>query len=298
MLTVPASRVADRALRLIGMEPTECTLMPSMRERFEDAVNDAIGAIWADQKWLPLMRIEFRRYRPLWHPEELYIEGQEVWHEGAYWRILATRVNPSPEPVEGSTVWRKLLSEEVVKMIEFAQPWEETVIDDAGVDCGAFAWQVNPRLNPHAPPIDGVTFWMDSVLLPSGAPDGVWCRFLPLRPRVSFVEFKEGKAYAKGEVCYRTLTGHCYEALHHGITTPPAEDPDYNLGLWREVLIPEFLVPYIAFKVAAAYMSEEQGKYQTQAMAERELEAIRLRYFEKSSTAQGMRINIRRGRRG
>lgn len=287
LIHVRAGAVADKVIRRMGYT-SSFTMTPELRETLGDAINEAIMTVWAHQRWPQLRRVEKRRYRPDWKAKVVYLERQEVWHKGRYWQAAADCMGE--EPVEGG-IWRPMEDAQIVKMIQFDQVWDPLPLDEAGIDLNAFAYEVDPRLNPHAAPLAGCTFWMDSVVLPATAPNEVWIVFVPRRPRVSFAEWQEGATYGQGEVCFMTVNGECYEAMADGVNTAPHTDVS---GLWAPVRIPEFISIYLSLYALAAWKSEDEGKAQIAQAAEKELERLSETYFEKSGYRAGAKVRMRR----
>lgn len=292
LISVRAGAVADKAIRRMGYNPASFTMTPELRETIGDALNEAIMKVWSHQRWPQLLRVEKRRFRPGWHEAMIYLARQEVWHAGRYWQ--AKEDTTGEEPAEGG-VWRPMEDGEVVKMIQFEQNWDPLPLDEAGIDLNAFAYEADPRLNPYARAIGGCGFWMDSVVLPVTAPREVWIVFVPRRPRVCFAEWRENTAYNRGEVCFMTVNGECYEALRDGISvSPDTAFEERNAGLWEPVRIPEFISIYLALYALAAWKGEDEGKHQMMAEAEKELERLSETYFDKSGYRAGAKVRVRR----
>ena len=231
------------------------------------AVNEGLRRIHAE-KFPALRRIEFRRYRPTVTDLEAalptFAEGQECWCDGHYWRR------------EGEG-WRELKMEEVAAFVAFDQPWEANEIDPGGVVKDAFAYEADPKYNPEAAPIQGCGWFEDGVMLPAPAAPGVFVRFVPKAPRVSFLEWSGEAAYAKGAGCYVTADRECYVALAD--IAPGGDQPSANAS-WKRVRVRDEFETYLVEMAAATILSEDQGRYQTKAAAENEFAELQARFAE------------------
>jgi hypothetical protein len=282
-----AGLIADGVIRARDWDPETFTLTGASRQLFTQAACDALRKAWGRQKWPQLMRVEARRFRPDWDTAEAYTTGQEVWHEGteAYWRALQD--HSGQEPAEGSAYWEE--PEDFIPFIQLDQPWEDFRIDDAGADLNAFAWELDPRLNPGLAPIKGCTWWMDSIVLPQDAPAEVWIRFMPPCPRLSFVEWSASTAYTTGELCYRTTVGRCYIA--QGSTT--GDTPEGSPSDWAEVQVPEFMSAYVRQFMLSQWLTVAEGRYEAEGRAEKMLQEMEAQMLERSGgDGLGARVSV------
>jgi hypothetical protein len=231
------------------------------------AVNEGLRRIHAE-KFPALRRIEFRRYRPTVADLEAalpsFSEGQECWYAGFYWRRT-------------ETYWERVPMEQLAAFVAFDQPWEANEIDPGGVVKDAFAFRSDPKYNPEAAPIGGCNWFEDGVMLPAPAPDGVFVRFVPKAPRISFLEWSGETAYAKGAGCYVTADRECYVAL---ADIAPGGDPPSANASWKRVRVRDEFETYLVEMAAATILSEDQGRYQTKAAAETEFAELQARFSE------------------
>lgn len=285
-------RILENACRLAGRDISTGLAVPTgWRILAAMAVNGGVRTL-AAEKFPMLQRVEFRRYRPYWDVYGTYEQGHEVWYESDYWRLEAEISNGLAPDVSGSG-WRKLESGEVCAFINWCQPWARTMIDTGGVDATRFAYAADPRLNPHATPLKVVGISDLGIELAAPAPNGVYIRFVPVFPAVAFDEWTSGTQYAAGEAAYLTATKDVYIAARDltgstETTTPPNEDVT---GAWQTVRIASEFEPYLTRLCAADLLTEDQGKFQTRAAADREFEALCERYHEGNGETR-----IRRGR--
>jgi len=240
------------------------TLSESEREKWADAVNDALREAYAEQKWPQMIRTEQRQFRPDWDESILYSAGMGVLHENKYYDAVVD--NSSVVPGTDEQTWAEPV--EMSMFVQFEQPWEGVLMDATGIDLNRFAYLTDPRLRPNTPSIRGCKFWMESVLLPRVDQTKVWCRFIPRRERFDLTEWADDESYERGDVRFRTITGDCYRALEE---VEAAEEPPETNTKWLRIRIPEFMQKFVKLSVAADEMSEESGRYRTKAAAENEL---------------------------
>lgn len=278
MRQINVGAMLDSACRLAGRNVELAGIPESWRMTAAFAMNAGLRKIYAEK--LPHMkRIEYRHYRPTWSAGAGWVQGQECFFAGAYWRLESDDGTYSPD-TEGNG-WRRLGMEEVAAVIAFDQPWEPVEMDPGGVDKDAFAYQADPKYNPHAKPIEGCGWWEEGILLPTPAPVGVFVKFVPLPPRVSMEEWSGTRGYAAGAVVYETSARKCFRAkgeIEAGTVESPNTEPSNAAAYWSPLEVDEVLEEYLVQLVAAALMTEDQGKYQTQAAADRAFDELVERY--------------------
>ena len=259
--------ILENAARLAGRDPATLPIPSGWKVLAGMAIESGLHAIAAEK--FPLMqRVEFRRYRPDYDPQAVYAHGQEVWFEGEYRRWM-------------DSSWERLKLEEVAKFIEFDQPWEPVAMQSFGLDVTRFAYRADPRYHPDTPPIEGCKLCELGVSLPDDAPAGVFVKFVPEYPRLDFAAWVSGTAYSAGDAVYREGTKDVYQAVS-GIpdvsrTIAPEDD---EVGLWRPLRIRGEFAAYLTRLVAAEFLTEDQGKHQTRAAADREFDLLCERYHE------------------
>lgn len=266
-MEIQLGAILESACAMAGYDTQYQTPPARWRVMAAAAVNEGLRRIHAE-KFPALRRIEFRRYRPteaeLSSAISAYSEGQECWHEGSYWRR------------EG-TGWRELKMDEVAAFVAFDQPWEAVEIDPAGVVKDAFAYEADPKYHPQAAPIPGCSWFEDGVSIPAPAPPGVFVRFVPKAPRVSFLEFSAERAYARGSSCFDSAAGECYVAL---ADVAPGGDAPGASTAWRRIRVRDEFENYLTELAAANLLSEDQGRHQTRAAAENEFADLQARFAE------------------
>ena len=263
-----AARLAGRQIGLVGV-PDNWKALAAL------AVNDGLRRISAEK--FPMMRrVEFRRYRPTWVSNTGWTIAQECWYDGGYWRLETD--TPVGAPDSAGSGWRRLEMSEVAAFIEWEQPWEPTAIDRGSVDVNRFAYVADPRQNPTATPVKAVGMSDLGVLLQSPAPEGVYAVFAPRFPNVTFVEWDDDLAYLAGAVVYLSSTKDCYMAVAD-VAAGAASSPSSNVS-WVPLRVPDAFEPYLTRLAAADLLTEDQGKFQTRAAADREFEDLCERYHE------------------
>ena len=274
MNEIELGQILEDACRLAGRDPYESAIPSGWKVLAAMTVNAGLRDI-AAEKFPMAMRIEFRRYRPDFEASRHYSVGHEVWFDGAYWRYDAD-IPGTPGTGSG---WRKLKMEEVNAFIAWDQPWENTVMDLGGVDFNRFAYTADPRYNPNAAPIPGCSMCELGVLIPSPAPEGVFVRFTPELPPVSFNDWESDRGYLPGDIVYDSATKDVYQALAE-VVAPSAAPGSDTSGVWRPVRVRREFQTYLTRLVAADLMTEDQGKWQTRAAADREMDVLRERYHD------------------
>lgn len=275
MQDVKLGIILENAARLAGRDPANVPIPEGWKVLAGMSLAEGINTLAAEK--FPLMqRIEFRRYRPDWIPNQPYSRGNEVWHGDRYWKLDDASAQGEPGIAGG---WCSLEIGEVAAFIAFDQPWEQTVMQSFGVDVTRFAYTVDPRYNPDATPIRGCRLCELGVLIPPPAPDGVFVKFIPEYPSVSFDEWTSGTLYDPGSTVYRPSTHDVYECIEE-IPNPTVAPEDDTSGKWRPVRIRGEFAAYLTRLVAVDLLTEDQGKYQTKASADAELERLIERYHE------------------
>ena len=250
--TVSVGNLINRIVRAREWDPETYTLSGSVRDCLADAANEALAKAYAACKWPQLARVELRTYRPPYASAAAYTAGMEVYAaDGAYYRALSD--NPTEAPSADSAQWQAVTP---IPFIELAQPWENTEMDENGVDLSEFAYAVDPRQLPFAKALAGCRFWMSSVVLPQDSPARVYVRFVPKRPRIGLEEWSESAAYDAGSTVYVTATGKCWRAA----AATAAGDAPGAAAAWREVRVPEFLVTYLKEYALSMWLTDSEGR--------------------------------------
>ena len=242
MRTAKLGTILENAARLAGRQVSMMSIPDNWRALAALAVNDGMRRISAEK--FPMMRrVEFRRYRPTWTTNLGWTVGQECWYDGEYWRLESE--TPSGTPLDIDSGWRLLAMPEVAAFIEWEQPWEPIAIDRGSVDFTRFAYTADPRQNPLAAPLKATGMSDLGVLIEAPAPKGVYIMFAPRFPNVN------------------------------GGSSPSADTEK-----WQPLRVPDVFEGYLTRLAAADLLTEDQGKHQTRAAADREFEELCERYHE------------------
>lgn len=276
--------VLENAVRLAGRDVSVNVIPPDWKVLAAAAINAGISEL-AAEKFPIMMRVEYRRYRPTWEGNAAWRRGMQCWHGEDYWELMTEESTGEPGV---AACWRRLKMEELMAFVNWDQPWEALVMDAGSVDRTRFAYSADPRYNPHATPVKVVGMSEMGVELQSPAPKGVYCRFVPEFPRVSFDDWVSGREYDAGEVVYLQATKDVYQCVkdvrhpEEGSTDPDptVQAPNVNDACWTPVRIPDPFFYFMIKRVAPDIMQESQGKYQTQAAAEAEFNKLCERYHE------------------
>lgn len=284
---VKAGIVLENAVRMAGFDPSVMAIPVNWRMLAAMAVNSGLERIVAE-RFPQMRRVEYRRYRPTWTTAVEWSEMQECYWNGAYWRLepIATEGAGSryqnageagrEEPQDGSA-WRKLRMEEVAAFIEWEQPWEATAIEPGGVDVQEFAYACDPKYNPDATPIKGCRMTEMGVSLPSPAPVGVFVRFIPQAQGISFTEWDAQRDYEAGDLAYLTAEKECYLSVGGGTR---GLNPRADSQHWMPVRLTSTWTKYFTLLAASEIQTAEQGRYQTQAAAESEMQRLMERFID------------------
>ena len=268
-----AARLAGRQVEMVGV-PENWRALAAL------SMGDGLRRI-AAEKFPMMQRVEYRRYRPTWTSDSGWTHGQECWYNDDYWRLEAEASSGAPH--DGGA-WRRLKMNEVCAFVSWEQPWEATIIDKAAVDVNRFAYDADPKQNPNATPLKIVGMNELGVTIQAPAPKGVYVKFVPKYPNPSFVEWLGTFAYEAGDVAYLTSTKECYQCFADipapaaGATPNPSpvDDPEK----WQPIRISDTFENFLTRLVAVDFLTEDQGKYQTRAAADKEFEDICERYHE------------------
>lgn len=281
MVEVKAGTILENAARIAGRDVGVLGIPDSWMALAAMPINSGMKRIIAEK--LPMMqRVELRRYRPTWSATAGYAMGNEVWHQGDYYRLVGA---PAGEPGV-SDGWKKLDMSEISAFIAWEQPWENTTIDRAGVDVGRFAYVSDPKYSPMATPLKDLSMTSFGVVLSAPAPKEVYCKFVPEYPVFRFDRWTAG-VHAAGSVVYSGETKDCYLSLRE-----TDEDPVTSTsGVWVPVRIPGEFEHYLTQLVASYLQTLDQAKQQSLGYAEAEFARICELYHEGNGETR-----IRRGR--
>ena len=267
--------ILENAARLAGRDPATVPIPEGWKVLAGMALAEGLNTLAAEK--FPLMqRVEFRRYRPDWQDLQPYSRCMEVWHIDRYWRLEDASAQGEPGVADG---WEALGAGDVAAFVAFDQPWEQTVMQSFGIDTTRFAYKADPRYNPDATPIRDCRLCDLGVLIPAPAPDGVWVKFIPEYPSVTFEDWASGTLYAAGDTVYRPSTHDVYQCVEE-IPDPSVAPESDTSGRWRPVRVRGEFAAYLTRLIASDLLTEDQGKYQTKAAADAELERLIERYHE------------------
>jgi hypothetical protein len=269
-MKIPYGCILENAARLAGYNPDIDPLSQRTRLVVAFAINNCLQRIYAEH-FAQLRRIEFRRYRPDWSDDVVWIDTMECWHAGSYWRLDASAGSGAVEPGMAGSGWRPLDMKEVAAFIAFSQPWERAVIDAGGVDLAAFAYPADPKYNPSAAPIKGCSMSALGISIPAPAPAGVFIVFQPRFPRIAFVDWTSGTSYPAGSVVYRPDAKDVFLALDDASGSVP---PEADSATWAVLRIEDDFEEYMVRSAAAELMTTDQGKHQSRAEADHAFDRI------------------------
>ena len=269
--------ILENAARLAGRDPATVSIPEGWKVLAGMALAEGLNTLAAEK--FPLMqRVEFRRYRPDWMANQHYSRGMEVWHGPRYWRLVDASAQGEPGVADG---WDPLEACEVAAFVAFDQPWEQTVMQSFGIDTTRFAYTADPRYNPDATPIKGCRLCELGVIIPAPAPEGVWVKFIPEYPAVTFEDWTSGTQYESGAAVYRPATHDVWQCVEDIPAASAETAPELDTsGRWRPLRVRGEFAAYLTRLIAADLLTEDQGKYQTKAAADAELERLIERYHE------------------
>lgn len=282
---VSLKSVIDGIYRLRGFDPDSYSPSQREKENYADLVTEAVRTAWEDQPWPLLMTCGLRRYRPDWAEGVFWRTGQDCWKGGRYWHALRDSIGV--EPGTNGTVWEEIPPGRIgYKFISFDQPWAGPdglameAIDPTGVELGAFAFRDDPMNRAEAAPLTPCRMAAECVFLPADAPDGVWIRFRPECPVFTLTAYDATRTYHVNDTCHVASSGECWRCRALELTgVAPGTD-----ARWERAGVPRFMLQYVRRRLRAELESEDEGKYKSEALADRELERLRDKWI---STANG-----------
>lgn len=273
--TVKLGTILENAARLAGRQVSLMGVPDNWRALAALTMGEGIRRIAAEK--LPMMlRVEYRRYRPDWQSNVGWTKGQECWYGENYYRLESEHGTDAPDV--GGSGWRILKMEEVSAFVEWDQPWEPTVIDRGSVDVNRFAYEADPKQNPNAMPLKIAGMTELGIVIKAPAPKGVYVKFVPRYPNLSFVEWSDENSYEAGDVVYLTATKECYQAMEN--VAAGGNSPTADRENWEAIRISDVFENFLTRLVAADFLTEDQGKYQTKASADKEFDELCARYHE------------------
>jgi hypothetical protein len=273
MRDVKLGVILDNACRLAGRDPAANVIPDGWKVLAGMAIEAGLHSLAAEK--FPLMqRVEFRRYRPDWTATGGFLMGHEAWHNGCYWRLEDPNAGGEPGVADG---WRPLQPQEVARFIAFDQPWEATVMQSFGVDTTRFAYASDPRYNPDAAPLRACRLCELGVVLPDTAPDGVFVRFIPEFPRIDFADWSDETDYSVGDAAYDADSKDVFRYVGGD---EEQQERTFPSDAWIPVRVRSEFASYLTRLVACDFLTEDQGKYQSQSAAEREFNLLCERYHE------------------
>lgn len=280
MKQVKLGTILENAARLAGRQVGLMEIPENWKALAAMSIAEGFRKI-ASEKFPMMQRVEYRRYRPTWTSDEGWTRGQECWYGQDYWRLEAETSSGAPGESSG---WKRLKMDEVCAFVAWEQPWEPTEIDKAAVDVNRFAYIADPKQNPNAAPVKIVGLNELGVTLQAPAPKGVYVKFVPKYPNPSFIEWSGKISYEAGDVAYLTSTKECYQCLSdiqapaEGAADNPSPAADYEH--WTTIRISDTFENYLTRLIAVDFLTEDQGKFQTRAAADKEFEDLCERYHD------------------
>ena len=275
MKQVKFGTILENAARLAGRQVSLLGVPENWRALAALAIDEGVRRI-AAEKFPMMQRVEFRRYRPTWIGNTGWIVGQECWHDGEYYRLESDAPTAAPG-VEGGG-WRKLEMTEVAAFVAFDQPWEGVEIDRGSVDFTRFAFTADPKMNPDATPVKVAGVNELGVTLQSPAPKGVFVKFVPKYPNLTFAEWSSANVYEAGDTVYLTATKDVYQALKN--VEAGGKAPNEDADNWQSIRIADDFEGYLTRLAAVDMLTEDQGKHQTRAAADNAFEELCARHHE------------------
>lgn len=277
MKQVRFGNILENAARLAGRQIGQLGVPENWKALASLSVGEGIRRL-AAEKFPMMQRIEFRRYRPTWTSNSGWQQGHECWYGTDYWRLTAN--SSSGAPGSSASGWERLNETKVVAFVEFTQPWENTIIDRGSVDINRFAYLTDPKMNPNATPVRAVGMTEFGVMFQTPAPKGVYVKFVPKYPNVSFVEWAATAAYEPGDVAYVSTTKDCYECLTTIEPNSGNVSPQSDPTNWQVIRISDVFENFLTRTASIDMLTEDQGKYQAKAAADREFDDLCARYHE------------------
>jgi hypothetical protein len=256
MVAVDYITLLQGAATLAGLDPN--FISSGEQEVFQRALQKRLQTIWDHEAWPDVMRIEKRRYKPLYIGSEPYTFGEMVFYAptGKYYQVLtASQMGLPPATADGATDFTR---------------WAECKADpDASTPIRSATAAYKPGDHVYEPTEDASyqCTQAHSGQTPAGDVTPYWSRLLPFEFTVPYEQEGETKlgtileVWDKHPLIYYTANRLEYVLTQDGVRVPRGPSVvwvDFRMRcpLWTGKL----------FDPARAYMQGEQVYFSSQAL--------------------------------
>lgn len=258
MHTVTWKSVIDGIFARPGMSvPTAAGALNAALEYVASRLRQA----WEYYKWPELTVVEYRLFRDTWEAG-VYAAGDEVYHNGSYWRATgAVTADDVPGEygakgvlvyAEGGAIIASADGDYLVYTNASATPskWAELIrfrkvvlyaqTDQEEIGAVLGAWTLDPLKDTAAVKVDFSLMGDGAVFPPDYEPDGVWVGYRLRAPEVSPVVYSAEAVYVANDAVY--VAPGAYLVLS---TTTAGETPTTAAAKFRAIAMPAWLAPAV-----------------------------------------------------
>jgi len=271
METCRVKEIFKGVIRLRGWDPETSTVAAGERALVAELVSERLRLGYEFDWWPELMWTEQRRYEADYAADTTYADGDVVWYDDQYWESQED-ANLGNTPADDSAYWAAP-GDDWVRLLQYRMSGQREI---GAVDVNYCLFEVDPRTNPYAAPVQGVKLHYDGIIAPSWAPAEPWVYWRRPAPEVSWTDWAAGTTYAIGDLCYLESTGKCYRA--NAATT--GQSPATYTDVWVEVAVPKFLKRYVVHGAYADRLLEREERYKEEDLAEKSLEELAERMMD------------------
>ena len=107
MRSITFEKLLNGVASTAGIDPAN--LLAHEKINLTEYINDAIRFCWDYYPWAEFTVVEKRYFREAWSSSNVYSEGDEVYHEGKYYKVWANLAgNPTGAPNTDPSTWHEI----------------------------------------------------------------------------------------------------------------------------------------------------------------------------------------------
>ena len=226
--------VLDRIAHRLGIDPNYVN--NDHVAAWTSMVNDCVLAGFEYWQWPELEIAEERAFRAIWNSKRQFNAGDELFYIPTASYYKATGTPPvGTAPTNGTYFAATTI---VNRFIAYDQPGKRPIDQAIGVYYG----------DPNTNCMFGVKFYpsQNGVQLNGYGGPTAFLKYRIKPPQFTSQPWDSATAYAKNDLVYFNDDGECYQA----VTANKNQSPSAVPANWRRQDTPEFLAPYVAYRVA------------------------------------------------